>query len=43
MQRLTDYCGILARQTGIGYLLLWAITCWAYYSTARSCFSALVI
>jgi hypothetical protein len=29
MQRLRDYCGILAWQTGIGYLLLWAVT----YST----------
>ena len=29
MQRLKDYCGILAWQTGIGYLLLWGVTYWA--------------
>jgi hypothetical protein len=28
MQRLRDYCGILAWQTGIGYLGLWAVTYW---------------
>jgi len=29
MQRVRDYCGILAWQTGIGYLMLWAVTYWA--------------
>jgi hypothetical protein len=29
MQRLKDLCGILAWQTGIGYLLLWGVTYWA--------------
>jgi len=29
MQRLKDYCGIIAWQTGIGYLLLWAVSYWA--------------
>jgi len=28
MQRLRDYCGILAWQTGLGYLLLWGVTYW---------------
>src|SRR5450631_1249017 len=28
MQRLRDYCGIFAWQTGLGYLLLWAVTYW---------------
>ncbi len=28
MQRLRDYCGILAWQTGIGYLMLWGVTYW---------------
>ena len=28
MQRLKDYCGIFAWQTGLGYLLLWAVTYW---------------
>ena len=28
MRRLRDYCRILIWQTGIGYLLLWAVTLW---------------
>jgi hypothetical protein len=28
MRRLRDYCGILAWQTGLGYLLLWGVTYW---------------
>ncbi len=28
MRRLRDYCGILAWQTGIGYLLLWTVAYW---------------
>ena len=28
MQRLKDYCAFLAWQTGISYLLLWAVTYW---------------
>jgi hypothetical protein len=28
MQRLRDYCGIFAWQTGLGYLLLWGLTYW---------------
>jgi hypothetical protein len=28
MQRLKDYCGIVAWQTGLGYLMLWAVTYW---------------
>jgi hypothetical protein len=29
MQRFKTYCGIAAWQTGLGYLVLWAITYWA--------------
>ena len=29
MQRLKDYCGVVAWQTGSGYLMLWALTYWA--------------
>jgi hypothetical protein len=28
MQRLKVYCGIFARQAGLGYLLLWGLTYW---------------
>jgi hypothetical protein len=35
MQRLKDYCGILAWQTGIGYLLLWGVTYWALADGAK--------
>lgn len=28
MRRLRDYCRILIWQTGIGYMLLWAVTLW---------------
>jgi hypothetical protein len=28
MQRLKDYCGIVAWQTGLGYLMLWGVTYW---------------
>jgi hypothetical protein len=28
MQRLKEYCRIVAWQTGLGYLLLWAVTFW---------------
>jgi hypothetical protein len=28
MRRLRDYCGIIAWQTGLGYLLLWGVTYW---------------
>ncbi len=28
MRRLRNYCGILAWQTGLGYLLLWGVTYW---------------
>jgi hypothetical protein len=28
MPRFRDYCGIFAWQTGLGYLLLWAVTYW---------------
>jgi hypothetical protein len=28
MQRLRDYCGIIAWQTGLGYLMLWGFTYW---------------
>ena len=28
MPRLRDYCGILAWQSGLGYLLLWGVTYW---------------
>ena len=28
MRRLNDYSKILAWQTGLGYLLLWAVTFW---------------
>ena len=29
MRRLKDYCRLLAWQTGVSYLLLWAVTVWA--------------
>src|SRR5258708_18405680 len=29
MQRLKGYCKLVAWQTGVGYLLLWAVTVWA--------------
>ena len=28
MQRLKDYCGIFAWQTGLGYLVLWGVAYW---------------
>jgi hypothetical protein len=28
MQRLRDYCGIFAWQTGLGYLVLWGVAYW---------------
>jgi hypothetical protein len=28
MRRLKDYCKFVAWQTGIGYLMLWAVTFW---------------
>jgi hypothetical protein len=28
MQRLKDYCGIFAWQTGLGYLMLWGVAYW---------------
>jgi hypothetical protein len=28
MQRLRDYCGIIAGQTGLGYLVLWCVAYW---------------
>ena len=28
MQRLKDYCGIFAWQTGLGYLVLWGMAYW---------------
>ena len=28
MQRLREYCGIIAWQTGLGYLALWGVTYW---------------
>src|SRR5260370_42559482 len=29
MRRLKDYCRLVAWQTGLGYLLLWAVPFWA--------------
>jgi hypothetical protein len=28
LQRLRDYCGFVASQVGLGYLLLWGVTYW---------------